>query len=86
VLEGTLGQVLTLRDRLRADVALDQNAVDAALAEIDRKTKTNWPASDNDDLRGCFGGHAHFGFLRLADWRAGGENENRPCLESRKIS
>jgi len=23
-------------------------------------------------LRGCFGGHVHFGFLRLADWRAGG--------------
>ena len=52
VLERALGQVLTLRDRLRADVALDQNAADAALAEVDRKTKTNRPASDNDDLRG----------------------------------
>jgi hypothetical protein len=52
MLEGALGQVLTLRDRLRADVALDQNAVDAALAEVDRKTKANRPASDNDDLRG----------------------------------
>src|SRR5205823_7353317 len=84
VLEGALSQVLTLRDRLRADVALDQNAADAALAEVDRKTKTYRPASDNDDLRGCFGGHVHFGFLRLADWRAGGENENTPASSQEK--
>ena len=37
MLEGALGQVLTLRNRLRVDVALDQNAVDAALAEVNRK-------------------------------------------------
>src|SRR5207244_6036275 len=84
VLEGALSQVLTLRDRLRADVALDQNAADAALAEVDRKTKTYRPASDNDDLRGCFCGHVHFGFLRLADLRAGGENENTPASSQEK--
>ena len=51
MLQRALGQVLTLRDLLRTTVALDQNAPDAALAEFDRETKTNRPASDNDDLR-----------------------------------
>jgi len=63
MLERALGQVLTLRDRLRADEALDQSAADAALAEFDRQTKADRSASDNDDLRGWIGGHVHFGFL-----------------------
>src|SRR6185295_7764068 len=66
VLQRALGQVLTLRDRLRTAEPFDQNASNAALAELDRETKTYRPASDNDDLRSGFGGRVHLGFLR---WR-----------------
>ena len=45
------------------------------------RPKPTRPASDDDDLRGVFGGHVHFGFLRLAAWSrdepALRKNENR---------
>ena len=66
VLQRALGQVLTLRDRLRTDVTLDQNAPHAALAEFDGEAKTDRPASDDDDLRWGFGGRVH---LASCDWR-----------------
>ena len=87
MLEGTLGQVLTLRDRLRTDVTLDQNAAHATLAELDRKTETDRPAPDNDDLCGRLGWCDSSRLLVIGgECRADGRNEVRADLKSSIIS
>src|SRR5262249_27688425 len=51
VLHRPLGEVLPLRDWLRLQVALDDDAAHAALAELNRKPHADWPTADNDDRR-----------------------------------
>jgi hypothetical protein len=95
MLQRPLGQILALRYRLRADIALHQDAVDVPLAEFDRKTETNGPASNDENL-GVWLVHFIFDWLRgrrrerfpVGPRRAAADfhrNENRTGAESRII-
>jgi hypothetical protein len=54
MLEGALSEVLALGDRLRIVMALDRDAIDAALAEVDRKADADRPAADDHHRRMVF--------------------------------
>ena len=51
MLHGPLRQVLALGDRLRGAAALDHDAADAALAELNRQPHAHGSTAGDDDLR-----------------------------------
>jgi hypothetical protein len=51
MLHRPLGKILPFWNGLRGHVALDDNAADSALPELDRQPHADRAASDDDDLR-----------------------------------